>query len=380
MKINTKLLHAYPVICKNTGAASIPKFQTSTFHQDDLFDSEHEYTYTRFQNPTVKALEEGVKMLCDAKYALCFSSGMAAISTCLMLLNQGEHAIFPIEVYGGTYQFSGEIIGKYGVEVSYVDMSDMQNIEEAIQDNTRLIYIETPSNPLLKVTDIQAVVELAKKHDILTMADNTFMTTIYQNPLKMGVDIINESVTKFVNGHSDVTGGFIATNDEKLHGELRLLQKNFGGILGIEDAWLTLRGMKTMGIRMERSVSNAQQMAEYLEKHPKVKKVYYPGLASHPGYRVNKKQSTSGGAVLSFELGSKEEVDIFTKALEIPIIAVSLGGVESIVSYPVTMSHASLTPEEREEQGVTELLLRLSCGIEDIDDMIADFEQALDKL
>lgn len=380
MKIDTKLLHSYPVIDEHTGAASIPKYQTSTFNQDCVFDKNQKYTYTRFQNPTVKALDEGMRMLADADYALTFASGMAAISTSLMLLEQGQHAIFPIEVYGGTYQFTSKILTKYGVEVSYVDMSKLENIEAALQENTKLIYIETPSNPLLKVTDIKGIVKLAKSKDIYTIADNTFMTCIYQNPLKLGVDIITESITKFINGHSDVTGGFVATNNKEIYERLCLLQKNFGGILGIEDAWLTLRGMKTMGLRMERSVENAQKIAEYLSQHPKVKNVYYPGLASHPGHDIHMDQATSGGVMFSFELGSKEEVDKVTKALEIPIIAVSLGGVESIVSYPCTMSHACLSPEERAEQGVTDSLLRLSCGIEDVEDLLNDFEQALNKI
>ncbi|WP_018659781.1 trans-sulfuration enzyme family protein [Allofustis seminis] len=379
MNINTRLLHDYPVVDPHTGAASIPKYQTSTFNQECVFDGQ-EYTYTRFKNPTVHALDEGLKMLADAKYALSFASGMAAISTSLMLLEKGDHIILPIEVYGGTYQFTCQILTHYGIEVSYIDMADLQNVERAIKDNTRMIYIETPSNPLLKITDIKCVVNIAQHHDILTIADNTFMTTLYQNPLHLGVDISVESLTKFINGHSDVTGGFIATNNEDIYNRLCLLQKNFGGILGVEEAWLVLRGMKTMGIRMERSVKNAQAIAEFLDCHPNVQKVYYPGLVSHRDFEIHQGQASSGGAVLSFELKSKKAVDKVTKALQIPIIAVSLGGVESIVSYPCTMSHACLSPEERLSQGVTDNLLRLSCGIEDTEDLLQDFDQALRQL
>ena len=380
MKLNTKILHDYPVVCRYTGASSIPKFQTSTFNQESLFDTDQEFTYTRFDNPTVHALDEGFKSFYGADYGLSFASGMAAISTALLLFEAGDHLIFPIEVYGGAYQFSSSILPKYGMEVSYVDMSDISNIEREIKENTKLIYIETPSNPLLKITDIQAVVALAKKHDLMTIADNTFMSFIYQNPLNLGVDIVMESVTKFINGHSDVTGGLLVTNQEALYTQLKTLQKNLGGILGVEDAWLVLRGVKTMGIRMERSVSNAQTIAEYLEQHPKVEKVYYPGLKSHTHHEIQMQQATSGGAVLSFKLKNKDAVDCFTQHIQIPIIAVSLGGVESIISYPTTMSHACLSEEERIEQGVTDNLLRFSVGIEDIDDLLADLEAALKEI
>lgn len=380
MEINTKLLHDYPVVCKYTGATSIPKFQTSTFDQKELCAENVEYMYTRFKNPTIEALDEAMKMLSNAKYALTFSSGMAAISTGLLVLRAGEHLILPKEVYGGTYQFTSKILTKLGIEVSFVDMSDISNIEASISDNTRMIYIETPSNPLLKITDIVNVVNLAKKYDLLTMADNTFMTNLYQSPLELGVDIVCESMTKFINGHSDVTGGMVATNSEDLYNEMKLLQKNLGSILGIEDAWLVLRGMKTMGLRMAKSVANAQKIAEFLDNHPKVKRVYYPGLSTHESSNIHQSQAASGGAVLSFELYSEREVIEFTKHVKIPVIAVSLGGVESILSYPRTMSHAVLSPEERLEQGVTDELLRLSCGIEDLDDLLTDLAEALNKI
>lgn len=379
MRENTKLLHGYKVLDTYTGAASIPIYQTSTFHNKHLYDDSQEYLYTRFSNPTVDALEDGFRSLEDSKYALSFSSGMAAISNVLMLLNAGEHVILPKEVYGGTCQFVNNLLPKYKIEYTFVDMADIDSVEKAIRENTRMIYLETPSNPLLKVCDIKKIVALAKEYDLVTVADNTFMTSLAQEPLKLGVDIVVESVTKFINGHSDVIAGLVATNCETYYQELKLFQKNFGGILGVEDAWLIMRGMKTMGIRMDHAVKNAQKLAEFLQNHPRVKHVYYPGLKDHPNHEVHMGQSKNGGAVLSFELSSKEELIAFTEKIRIPILAVSLGGVESILSHPATMSHACLSPEERLEQGVVDGLLRLSCGIENIEDLIEDFKQALES-
>lgn len=373
---NTKLIHGYPVVDPHTGAASIPKYQTSTFNQQAIFESQ-EYSYTRFGNPTVAALEEGIAALEGAKHGFAFSSGMAAISTVLMLLESGNHLVVPKEVYGGTCQFVKDILPNYQITSSFVDYSDLEEVEKAITKDTRVLYIETPSNPLLKVADIKSLVQLAKKYDVLTVMDNTFMTPLYQKPLALGVDIVIESATKFLNGHSDVVAGLVALNDDQLEKSLRLHQKAFGAILGVEDAWLVLRGMKTMGIRMEKSCQNAQIIAEFLAGHPKIQNVYYPGLTSHPSYEVHQEQATSGGAVLSFDLGNEENVATMTEHLQLPIIAVSLGGVESIVSYPRTMSHACLSEEDRLEQGVTPGLLRLSCGIEDSEDLLKDIEQAL---
>lgn len=379
MRENTKLLHGYKVLDTYTGAASIPIYQTSTFHNKHLYDDSQEYLYTRFSNPTVDALEDGFRSLEDSKYALSFSSGMAAISNVLMLLNAGEHVILPKEVYGGTCQFVNNLLPKYKIEYTFVDMADIESVEKAVRENTRMIYLETPSNPLLKVCDIKKIVALAKEYNLVTVADNTFMTSLAQEPLKLGVDIVVESVTKFINGHSDVIAGLVATNCETYYQELKLFQKNFGGILGVEDAWLIMRGMKTMGIRMDHAVKNAQKLAEFLQNHPRVKHVYYPGLKDHPNHEVHMGQSKNGGAVLSFELSSKEELIAFTEKIRIPILAVSLGGVESILSHPATMSHACLSPEERLEQGVVDGLLRLSCGIENIEDLIEDFKQALES-
>lgn len=377
MENNTKLLHGYPVIDPYTGASSIPKYQTSTFSQNRLSDPSQQFTYTRFGNPTVKALEDAFCSLENSKYALSYSSGMAAISNVLMLLKAGDHIILPKAVYGGTCQFATQILPQYNISVSFVDMSSIDNIQNTITKFTKMIYIETPSNPLLQVTDIKSVCKIAKEHSILTVADNTFMTSLYQKPLELGVDVVIESITKFINGHSDVLGGLVATNNTTLFEKLSLYQKNYGAILGVEDAWLTLRGMKTMGIRMEKSVLNAQSIVDFLSKKVNIKNIYYPSLKHHTNSNIHNQQADNGGAVLSFELDDEKNIEKFISNLSIPILAVSLGGVETILSHPATMSHACLTEEERQEQGVVNTLFRLSCGIEDINDLLEDLDHAL---
>ncbi len=377
MGINTKVLHDYPVTDCYTGAASIPKYQTSTFDQKEGYSDGKKYNYSRFGNPTVKALESAIANLEAAKYALVYSSGMAAISSALMLADMGEHIIFPREVYGGTFQFASEILPKFGIRSSFLDYDDLPALEAEITEKTKILYIETPSNPLLKVADIRALVGIARKHGLITVADNTFMSFLYQKPLELGVDIVVESITKFINGHSDVVAGAIATSSAEYAEKLRLFQKNFGAILGVEDAWLTLLGLKTMGLRMQKSVENAKHIARYLHKHPKIKQVYYPGLEDFAYYSLHKSQASEGGAVLSFTFYHEEDMREFLEKMEVPIFAVSLGGVESIVSHPATMSHACMSKEDRQKQGIDDALLRLSCGIEDLEDLLADFENAL---
>ena len=376
MKTNTKLLHGYSVIDKETGAASIPKYQTSTFHQEDVFHHEG-YNYTRFGNPTITAVEECIASLENASFGLAFSSGMAAINSVLFMLSQGDHLILGKNIYGGTFQIVTEFLTRFGIEHTFVDESNIVEWEKAIQPNTKLFYLESPSNPLLTITDIKKVCQLAKQHEILTACDNTFMTPIHQHPLDLGVDIVIHSATKFINGHSDILAGLIATNDEELYLTLKKHQKALGSILGVEDAWLLLRGVKTMGLRINQSVSNAEKIAEYLTNNIKIKKVYYPGLTSHQHSDIHQTQAQSGGAVLSFELESEDKVADFFNKCQIPIVAVSLGGVESILSYPWTMSHACMPEDERIKMGVTPTLIRLSCGIEDCDDLIDDLENAL---
>lgn len=379
MKDKTKLIHGYHAFDEETGASSIPIYQCSTFKQASIKEGQA-YTYSRFGNPTRTALEEAVAALEEGKYATAFASGMGAISAVLLSFNQGDHLVMCKSIYGGTFQLVNEVMNRFGIEVTFVDETDLTDWEHAIRPNTRGLYLETPSNPLLSVTDIAGVVALAKDHHLVTIIDNTFMTPQFQKPLALGVDVVIHSATKFINGHSDVVAGLVVTNDEEWHTQIKLQQKVLGGILGVEDCWLTMRGLKTMSLRMEQSARSAEKISEMLEKHPVVQKVHYPGLPSHPGYEIHKRQATSGGAVLSFELANQEAVYTFADALQLPIAAVSLGGVESILSYPVTMSHACVPKEERDKQGVTEGLLRLSVGIEDTEDLIEDLEQALTKV
>ncbi|MFW7361459.1 cystathionine beta-lyase [Vagococcus fluvialis] len=376
MNINTKLLHSYPVIDQETGASSIPKYQASTFHQSDVFNHEG-FNYTRFGNPTVEAAEKCVAMLEDAKHGLAFSSGMAAINSVLFLLSSGDHLVLGKNIYGGTFQTVTEFLERFGVEYTFVDESNVNEWQEAVRENTKMFYLETPSNPLLTITDLKKVCDIAKKHQILTACDNTFMTPLEQSPLELGVDVVIHSATKFINGHSDIVAGFVVTNDDKLNETLKRHQKALGGVLSVEDAWLVLRGVKTMGLRMEKSIKNAKEIADFLKTKKQVKEIYYPGLETHTNYDIHMTQAKSGGAVLSFELETKEHVERLFNKCEVPIVAVSLGGVESILSYPWLMSHACMEESERLKMGVTPTLVRLSCGIEDVEDLINDLEQAI---
>jgi cystathionine beta-lyase len=376
MNINTKLLHSYPVIDQETGASSIPKYQASTFHQSDVFNHEG-FNYTRFGNPTVEAAEKCVAMLEDAKHGLAFSSGMAAINSVLFLLSSGDHLVLGKNIYGGTFQTVTEFLERFGVEYTFVDESNVNEWQEAVRENTKMFYLETPSNPLLTITDLKKVCDIAKKHQILTACDNTFMTPLEQSPLELGVDVVIHSATKFINGHSDIVAGFVVTNDDKLNETLKRHQKALGGVLSVEDAWLVLRGVKTMGLRMEKSIKNAKEIADFLKTKKQVKEIYYPGLETHTNYDIHMTQAKSGGAVLSFELETKEQVERLFNKCEVPIVAVSLGGVESILYYPLLMSHACMEESERLKMGVTPTLVRLSCGIEDVEDLINDLEQAI---
>lgn len=376
MKDKTTLIHGYGAFDEETGASSIPIYQCSTFKQASIKDGQP-YTYSRFGNPTRTALEEAVAALEKGRFATAFASGMGAISAVLLSFNQGDHLVMCKSIYGGTFQLVNEVMTRFGIDVTFVEETNLEAWEKAIRPNTRGLYLETPSNPLLSVTDIAGVVAIAKAHDLVTIIDNTFMTPQFQKPLLLGVDLVIHSATKFINGHSDVVAGLVVTSSEEWHTKINLQQKVLGGILGVEDCWLTMRGLKTMGLRMEQSAQSAQRISHMLEDHPAVKQVHYPGLTSHPGYQVQKRQALSGGAVLSFELEDQHAVYTFAEALKLPIAAVSLGGVESILSYPVTMSHACVPKEERDKQGVTEGLLRLSVGIEDCEDLLEDLEQAL---
>lgn len=376
LSFQTKLLHNKWKMDPQTGAVSVPIQHASTFHQFD-FDTFSKYDYSRSGNPTREALEETIAALEGGVRGFAFSSGMAAISTAFLLLSKGDHVLVTEDVYGGTYRMITEVLSRFGIEYTFVDMTDLRKVEANIRPNTKVIYVETPSNPLLKVTDIRGIVKLAKANGCLTFLDNTFMTPALQRPLDLGVDVVLHSATKFLAGHSDVVAGLAVVKDEELAKQLYKLQNAFGAVLGVQDAWLVLRGLKTLHVRLKQSSESALAIANYLAGHPKVEEVYYPGLAHHPGHSIQRDQASGFGAVLSFRLADEEAVRTFVKHVRIPVFAVSLGAVESILSYPAKMSHAAMPKEERERRGITDGLLRLSVGLEATDDLIADFEQAL---
>lgn len=376
--LQTRILHHKHKTDAANGAVSVPVQHASTFHQKSL-DSFGKYDYARSGNPTREALEDTIAQLENGTAGFAFASGMAAISTTFMMLSAGDHLLITEDVYGGTFRFTTEVLNEHGVEHTFVDMTDLDEVKAAIRPNTKMIYIETPSNPTMKITPIQAIVELAKENSSLTVLDNTFMTPVFQRPLDLGVDIVVHSATKFIGGHSDVVAGLAVVKDPFLSEKLGFLQNSFGAILGPQDCWLIMRGMKTMHTRMEASSKAAAEIAHWLTTHRAVKQVYYPGLQNHEGYELHHLQCESPGAVLSFELADREAVKKVVEGVEIPVFAVSLGAVESILSYPALMSHAAMPPHEREKRGISDGLLRLSVGLEKTEDIIADLDQALQQ-
>lgn len=377
--IETALIHAgvRDGFVNKKGAVNVPMYLSSTFHQES-FDEFGEYDYARSGNPTRDALEKAVAELEGGVRAHAFASGIAAVTATLMLLSQGDHIVITEDVYGGTYRFVTKVLPRYGITHTFVDFTDLAAVEAAITPATKLLYLETPSNPTLGITDIRGVVEIAKQYNCLTFLDNTFMTPLHQRPLELGVDVVIHSATKFLSGHSDIIAGLTVTADENLGNDLYFIQNSFGNILGVQDSYTLLQNIKTTDVRFSRSSESAQKIAEFLDAHPLIEQVYYPGLTSHPGYDIHHSQCTSSGAVLSFRLPTYEKAKAFVEALKIPVFAVSLGGVESILSYPAKMSHAAMEPEEREKRGISEGLLRFSVGLENVDDLIADFAQALE--
>jgi cystathionine beta-lyase len=372
----TKLLHNRHKFDASNGAVSVPIQHASTFHQNNI-DQFGKYDYSRSLNPTREALEEVIADLEGGVRGFAFASGMAAISTAFLLLSAGDHVVITEDVYGGTFRMVTQVLTRLGIEHTFVDMTDLDQVKAAVKPNTKLFYVETPSNPTLKVTDIKAVSQIAKEVGALTFVDNTFLTPALQRPLELGADIVLHSATKFLAGHSDVLAGLAVVKDEELAKRLYFLQNSFGAVLGVQDAWLVLRGIKTLNVRLEKSQSSALKIAEFLTTHPLVNKVYYPGLPSHPQFQVQQEQAEGAGAVLSFELKDEETLRLFVSQVKIPVFAVSLGAVESILSYPKTMSHAAMPQEEREQRGITNSLLRLSVGLENPDDLIKDFSEAL---
>jgi cystathionine beta-lyase len=375
----TTIIKKTTVADKESGAVNTPIQLSSTFNQDD-FDHFGEFDYSRSGNPTRKVAEDAVAALEGAKYGFLYSTGMAAISSVLLTFSQGDHLIVSKYVYGGTFRILEEVLNRFGIDHSFVDLADLDAVRAAIKPNTKAIYIETPSNPILAVTDIPAVVAIAKEKGLLTIADNTFMSPVLQKPLELGVDIVVHSATKFLSGHSDIVAGAAITKDKALADRIYFVQNAVGATLGVTDCWLLLRGMKTLGIRMQQSSSAAQKIAEWLEQQPQVTRVCYPGLPSNPGHDIQLRQAKNGGAVLSFDVGSEANAKIVAENTKIPEFSVSLGGVETILSYPPKMSHAELNEEERAASGITPGLLRFSVGIEDPDDLIADLKQAFAKI
>lgn len=376
MKFATRLIHGSHAIDPATGAVSIPVYQTATFAQKSV-DHFSQYDYSRSGNPTRDALQAAIADLEGGAAAFAFASGMAAISSTLMLFAPGDHLVVCEDVYGGAFRVMTKLFHQWGLQVTFVDATSLANIEAAIRPETRALYLESPSNPLLKITDLRGAVALAGKHGLLTLVDNTFMTPYLQRPLELGCDIVLHSGTKFINGHSDVVCGFAIVKDEKLSQRIGFIQNAFGAVLGPQDCWLTLRGLKTLKIRMEESQRSAGKIAAWLESLPQVTRVYYPGLASHPGQQVHAAQSSGSGAVLSFELTSSALTKKVLEGVELSAFAVSLGGVESIISYPAKMSHAAMPPAERAARGISDTLVRLSVGLEDVDDLMADLERLL---
>lgn len=376
MKRKTKLIHGGIPGDPHTGAVNVPIYQVSTYKQDGIGNHKG-FEYSRTGNPTRHALEELIKDLEEGTRGFAFSSGMAAITAVMMLFKKGDHILLTDDVYGGTFRVMTKVLNKFGIEATFIDTSDINNIQEAIKENTVALYIETPTNPLLKITDIEAVSRVAKENGLLTIVDNTFSTPYWQTPLTLGADIVLHSATKYLGGHSDVVSGLVVVKDEKLGEELHFVQNSTGGVLGPHDSWLLIRGMKTLGIRMEEHESNTRQIVAFLEKHPAITKVYYPGLPAHPNHEISKKQALGFGGMVSFDVGSAENADKLLDKVKYFTLAESLGAVESLISVPARMTHASIPAERRAELGITDGLVRISVGLEEVEDLMEDLKQAL---
>lgn len=362
-----------------TGAVSPPVYQTSTYAQEEI--GRHKgYEYARTQNPTRERLERNLAALEGGTHGLCFASGMAAISALLHLFKKGDHVVASNDLYGGTYRLFERVLSGYGLSFSYVDTSDLSAIERALAPETRLLFLETPTNPLMKITDLERAARLARERKVLSAVDNTFLSPVFQRPLERGIDVVLHSTTKYLNGHSDVVGGVVVTSRDEVAERLRFLQNAVGAVPGPWDCWLALRGTRTLALRMERHDRNGRALAGWLEDHPKVRRIHYPGLASHPQHELARRQMSGFGGMISIDLGSLEAANRFLRSVRIFTLAESLGGVESLVSHPATMTHASVPREMRETTGLTDGLVRLSVGCEDLEDLRDDLEQALSQV
>lgn len=374
--INTKLIHGGIYGDALTGSVNVPIYQTSTYEQE--VPGVHKgYEYSRTGNPTRAALEALIAELESGTAGFAFASGLAAITAVLSLFRTGDNLVLSDNVYGGTFRVLDKVFKNFGIGFRLVDTTDTKAVEDAIDDTVKAVYIETPTNPLLGITDIKAVAEIAKRKNILSIVDNTFYTPYLQRPIELGVDIVIHSATKYLGGHSDLVAGLVVVNDESLAERLAFIQNSTGGVLQPFDSFLLIRGIKTLGVRLDRHVENAEKLADFLVQHPDVKKVYYPGLSAHPGYEVNRRQAKNGGAMISFELTEGHDVQDFFRNLNLISLAESLGGVESLVCHPASMTHAAIPKEIRDEVGITEGLIRLSVGIEDAQELQEDLEQAI---
>ena len=378
MNIETALIHGGISKDERTGAVNVPIYQTSTYQQDGL-GKMRGYEYSRTGNPTREALESLIAELENGTAGFAFASGMAALTAVLSLLHTGDRVLISSNAYGGTFRLLNQIFDHFGIAYTIADTANLSVYESQIAEDVKAVIIESPANPLMTVTDIQAVAEISHRHGLLMIVDNTFMTPYLQKPLDLGADIVVHSATKYLGGHSDVVAGLAVVKDETLAKQIAFIQNSTGGVLPPFDSFLLIRGIKTLGVRMDRHVENAVRTAKFLQAHKAVKHVYYPGLESDSGYTVNQKQAKNGGVMISFELQENYNISIFFESLKLIMLAESLGGVESLVCHPSTMTHASIPEEIRKQVGITDGLIRLSVGIENIQDILADLEQAIQK-
>ncbi|MHB2016935.1 MAG: cystathionine gamma-synthase [Candidatus Xenobia bacterium] len=374
----TRAIHAGQPPEPVTGAVVVPIYQTSTYEQEALGKPRQGYEYSRTGNPTRHAYETCLAALEGARYGLAFGSGMAAISNCIYLLKPGDHVVVSDDVYGGTYRFFSRVMERYGVQFDFVDLSVAGSLEQAVKPNTRMVWVETPTNPTLKVTDLAAIGKVTQARGLLFAVDNTFMSPYLQRPLDFGADIVVHSATKYLGGHSDVVNGCMVMNDPGIYETMKFHQNAVGAVPGPMDCWLVLRGIKTLAVRMERHCQNALTLARFLEAHPAVEKVLYPGLPSHPGYAVSQRQMRGGGGMVSFVVrGGLAAAKALLESVKLFFLAESLGGVESLIELPAVMTHASVPPERRQELGISDGLIRISVGLETVEDLRQDLEHAL---
>lgn len=377
MRRKTRLIHAGISEDPATGAVTFPIYQVSTYKQEGI-GGHKGFEYSRTGNPTRNALEVLIKDIEGGHAGFAFGSGMAAITAVMMLFNSGDHVILTDDVYGGTFRVMTKVLKRLGVDSTFVDTSDLGNVKGALKPNTKAIFIESPTNPLLKITDIEAAAKLAKEDGLLTIVDNTFSTPYWQNPIELGADIVLHSATKYLGGHSDVVAGVVVVNSAELAEDLHFVQNSTGGVLGPQDSYLLIRGIRTLGIRMEEIESNTKAVVAFLQGHPAVKKVFYPGIETHPNHDIAKKQGRGFGGMVSFDVGSEENAAKLLSKIKYFTLAESLGAIESLISVPAKMTHASIPADRRAELGIGDGLVRISVGIEDVEDLIEDLTQALE--